>query len=367
MMGESVQQILCRAFTSACQTFRMNPTTPAAPEQASSNLLGDQKRGKFRRWRKISWILGIVVVAIFTWPYLSPKKFRATCNIQVGIPANYGSASERFLETQLYKLTSPEVLADVVRIRELAKRWSMNGDAEMAIQNLQGMYEVEMVHGTDILTLAVWSDLETESLELANAIVTAFVKRQRDWIREIRDQKFEELKKLADSSQAKVEEKRIAMLTLMMKYSIGFGFTPLLGTKLRIFDELEKDLMKELFRARVQMDSGDEVKLMEKKLEIFRNEADSAREEEIGEKAREREIEWARNAFERESNRHAKLLEAIEQKQVALMDAVPPQTFEASVSSRPLGRPLPILFPKIAFGILGVLLISWLGIWRNEG
>lgn len=257
MFGESLQHFPRWKFKVGYQMALDTPTTTVS-EGELSHLAVDEKRDRFRAWRRISWCLFAVAVGIFASPLLRPKQFRATCNIQVGIPANYGSASERFLGTQIYKLTTPEVLADVVRTRELAKRWSM--DAEMAIQNLQGMCEVEMVHGTDILTLAVWSDLETESLELVNAIVTAFVKRQRDWMREIRDQKFEDLKKLADASEAKVEGK-----------------------------------------------------------------------------------------------------------QVALMDAVPPQTFEVSVSSRPLGRPLPILFPKIAFGILGVLLISWLGIWRNEG
>ncbi len=179
------------------------------------------------RWGTILLTFLLVCLAALIIVNLLEKKHVGRVKMQVHHDAvksvfdrDGAGVSSTWLETEFKIITARETLLHVVRTKGLAKRWNLGNDDNAAVDKLTRMVETAEDRGTDLIAIEVYSPKMDEAAELANAVAEAYEERRKDYEKGRSEGAVNMLQMELDSQEKKVEEKRVAMLTLMKKYGI---------------------------------------------------------------------------------------------------------------------------------------------------
>ncbi len=179
------------------------------------------------RWGTILLTFLLVCLAALIIVNLLEKKHVGRVKLQVHTKSmdgvfnkDFGGTSATWLETEFKIITSRETLLHVVRGKALAKRWNLGNDDNAAVDRLSRMVETNEERGTDLITIEVYSPKMDEAAELANAVSDAYEERRKEYEKSKSEGAVNMLQSELDNQDKKVEEKRVAMLTIMKKYGI---------------------------------------------------------------------------------------------------------------------------------------------------
>ncbi len=156
-------------------------------------------------------------VGVHLWEtqYAGRVKFQVHRNAAKNVTSGWSATG---LETEKAIITARETLLRVVRNKGLAARWKL--DEYEASEKLGRMVDTSVERGTDLITIEVTSPNRAEAAELANAVGEAYEERRKEYEKGRSEGAIAMLQNELEAQDKKVEEKRIAMLTLMKKHGI---------------------------------------------------------------------------------------------------------------------------------------------------
>ncbi len=160
-------------------------------------------------------LLLVFAAATFAWSILAPKKYVARALIEVeGLhPGDPDTV------TEYRAMTSRQVLGEVVKTLDLAKRWNVSSPDE-AYQRLEEMIDADEERGTDLFRLTVYSTDRREAPELANAVAHAYANHKKAQTKERHEKAFEQAQRRLKEQQARVDAAREKMMALVERYKI---------------------------------------------------------------------------------------------------------------------------------------------------
>ncbi len=180
-----------------------------------------------KRWGVILMVFLLGVIG--TMFYISTQEKIHVARVQLQLLPLGGAAvfakglaqkNANWVDTECHIITSRETLLHVVREKALAKRWDLGNDDNAAADKLAKMVEVSREPNTDLVTIEVYTGLMDVAAELANAVADAYEERAKEFEKGRAEAAVNMLQAELDNQEKKVEEKRVAMLTIMKKYGI---------------------------------------------------------------------------------------------------------------------------------------------------
>jgi polysaccharide biosynthesis transport protein len=183
-------------------------------------------RAARRHWWQILglWLVGTVVAVPLLYKYIKPtfdssafiKIEAANRSLLVQAYDQSASSTGNYLDTQVQLILNPDVLGAALQDPKIATlpRYSRSIDAE---SELRKELRVEIIPKTSLIRLAATTESPTESANVANAVLAAYLKKSEGWTFEETQTESKRLKDLKQEYTKKVDELRTELTRMARK------------------------------------------------------------------------------------------------------------------------------------------------------